>query len=92
MQHEVAEPLQVTAQKDANGVDGPIARKERLRAKLSPFYFVDRVGPVTPSELEAAHHEHDEPHEVLPAGEHEAVEPAGAGAERESIKADKRLH
>ncbi len=91
VQHEVPEPLQITAEKDANGVDSPIARKERLRAKLSHFYFVDRVGPVTPSELAAAHHEHDESHAALPAGEHEAVEPSGAGAERESIKADKRL-
>jgi ubiquinol-cytochrome c reductase cytochrome b subunit len=91
VQHEVPEPLQISAVKDENGVDSPIARKERLRAKLSHFYFVDRVAPVTPAELEAAHHAHDEPHPALPAGEHEALESTGAGAERESIKADKRL-
>ena len=60
VQHESHEPLQLTAGKDANGVDSPIARKERLRAKFSNFYFRDRVAPPTPSELEAAHHEHDD--------------------------------
>ena len=41
------------------------ARSERLRAKLSHFYFKDRVAPVTPAELAAAHHH----------GEHEASSP-----------------
>ena len=91
MQHEVPEPLQISAAKDENGVDSPIARKERIRARLSHFYFVDRVAPVMPSELEAAHHAHEEPHAALPAGEHEALESTGAVAERESVKADKRL-
>jgi ubiquinol-cytochrome c reductase cytochrome b subunit len=87
VQHESAEPLQLTAGKDANGVDSPIARKERLRAKFSHFYFKDRVAPPTPSELEAAHHEHDG-HVAAPAGEHEAIE-SRAGSERETVKADR---
>ncbi|MCU1537038.1 MAG: hypothetical protein JWP82_1389, partial [Humibacillus sp.] len=37
------------------------------------------------------HHEHDADHAALPTGEHEAIESQGAGAERETIKADKRL-
>ena len=86
VQHESPEPLQITSEKDANGVESPIARKERLRAKLSHFYFKDRVAPPTPSELEAAHHEHEHPG-ATPAAEPEAIE-AGAGAERETIKAD----
>ena len=89
VQHEAPEPLQLVASKDANGVDNPIARKERLRAKISHFYFRDRVAPPTPSELEAAHHEHEEPAEALD-GRHEAIESAGASQERESIKADKQ--
>ena len=89
VQHDSQEPLQLTAAKDANGVDSPIARKERLRAKFSNFYFRDRVAPPTPSELEAAHHEHD--HGGTVDGGHEAIEPAGAGRERETIKADKQL-
>ena len=90
VQHESHAPLQLTAAKDANGVDSPIARKERLRAKFSNFYFRDRVAPPTPSELEAAHHEHDE-HGATTDGGPEAIEPAGAGRERETIKADKQL-
>jgi len=89
VQHEALEPLQLSAPKDANGVDSPIARKERLRAKASRFYFRDRVAPPTPTELEAAHHGHGE-HEAIADGSHEALESAGAGQERESIKADRQ--
>jgi ubiquinol-cytochrome c reductase cytochrome b subunit len=89
VQHESQEPLQLTAGKDANGVDSPIARKERLRAKFSNFYFRDRVAPATPSELEAAHHEHGDHGDVSDGG-HEAIESTGAGRERETIKADKQ--
>ncbi len=89
VQHESQEPLQLTAGKDANGVDTPIARKQRLRAKFSRFYFKDRVAPPTPSELEAAHHEHADHGAALDGG-HEAIEPAGAGQERETIKADRQ--
>ncbi|YAL84447.1 cytochrome b [Dermacoccaceae bacterium W4C1] len=37
-------------------------RKDKIRAKLSEFFFTDRVEAVTPTELAAAHHhgEHDE--------------------------------
>ncbi len=45
----------------------------------------------TPSELEAAHHEHDD-HGAAVDGGHEAIEQAGAGRERETIKADKQRH
>jgi ubiquinol-cytochrome c reductase cytochrome b subunit len=50
-------------QTDGNGVAAKHARSERIRAKLSHFYFKDRVAPVTPAELAAAHHH----------GEHEAI-------------------
>ncbi|WP_441327489.1 cytochrome bc1 complex cytochrome b subunit [Kocuria sp.] len=49
------------AQENAKGkVSGP----EKLRGRLSRFFFEDRVAPVTPAELEAAHHQHthDLPH------------------------------
>ena len=42
----------------------PTARMDRLRAKVSHFYFKDRVEPVSPAELEAAHHD----------GHHEEIE------------------
>ncbi len=95
VQHESPQPLAITTEKDANGVDSPLARKDRLRAKVSHFYFSDRVAPPTPAEVEAAHHEHDD-HGPALTGEHEAIEapPAGDGSEtgaasRETIKADK---
>ncbi|EWT00561.1 Ubiquinol-cytochrome c reductase cytochrome b subunit [Intrasporangium oryzae NRRL B-24470] len=86
VQHESPEPLVITAETDANGVESPIARKERLRAKLSHFYFKDRVAPPTPSELEAAHHHGDHGVETH---EPEAIEAGGAPA-RETIKADRQ--
>ena len=67
VQHEVPEPVELVAEKDANGVASPLARKQKARARLSRFYFRDRVAPPTPAELEAAHHHgHDE-------DEHEAI-------------------
>ncbi len=50
----------IPAQSDAAG---HISRKEKRRAKISKFFFEDRVAPVTPSELEAAHAAHSH-HEV----------------------------
>jgi ubiquinol-cytochrome c reductase cytochrome b subunit len=63
VQQESMEPMVLGSQADANGVAAKHARKERLRARLSHFYFKDRVDPVTPAELAAAHHH----------GEHEAI-------------------
>lgn len=43
------------AQENAKGkITGP----EKVRGRLSRFFYEDRVAPVTPAELEAAHHEH----------------------------------
>src|ERR1035437_5344176 len=57
VQHETLTPLQLTASVDANGVRRRSTRRERLRAKVSSFYFADGVHPVTPAELVAAHHD-----------------------------------
>ncbi|WP_413250900.1 cytochrome b [Sinomonas flava] len=56
-------PEVLPAQPNAKGV---VDRKERRRAKLSRWFFEDRVAPATPAELEAAHAH----------GHHEAIEPA----------------
>ena len=72
-------PLAIGSGKDANGVSSKAAKKERRRAKLSRFFFKDRVEPVTPAELAAAHHH----------GEHEAIEaPAAAPAAIKRTKQD----
>ncbi|MBG6190152.1 ubiquinol-cytochrome c reductase cytochrome b subunit [Arthrobacter sp. CAN_A212] len=36
-------------------VNGHVTRTEKARGRLSRFFFEDRVAPVTPAELEAAH-------------------------------------
>ena len=42
---------------------------QRLRATLSRWFFEDRIEPVTPSELEAAHHEGGQHGELLASEE-----------------------
>ena len=49
--YESPQPIQPGPDTDDNGVPAPRSRGERLRARLSRFYFEDRVAPVTPSEL-----------------------------------------
>ncbi len=65
VQHDTYRPLQLDSQVDENGVAKPGARAERVRAKMSRFFFEERVEPVTPAEVAAAHHH---------GGEHEAIE------------------
>ncbi len=44
--------------------EGKITLNARIRAAFSRFYFEDRIIPVTQTELDAAHHHHDEPAEI----------------------------
>jgi ubiquinol-cytochrome c reductase cytochrome b subunit len=57
VQHETLTPRQLTPRVDANGVERKSTRRERLRAKVSSFYFADGIQAVTPAELAAAHHD-----------------------------------
>ncbi|HEY5247474.1 MAG TPA: cytochrome b, partial [Dermatophilaceae bacterium] len=57
VQQEVLTPLQLTTRIDANGRQKKDTRRQRLRARISSFYFADGVAPVTPAELAAAHHD-----------------------------------
>ncbi len=80
VQHEAVAPLELEPEVDEHGVARPAARKDRMRARLSRFYFADAVNPVTPAELAAAHH-HGHETEALEgsqaAGEIESAEAAG---------------
>ncbi len=58
VQHETFEPVGELPTEDANGVRRPGGALSGLRKRISNFYYEDRVAPVTPAELEAAHHEH----------------------------------
>lgn len=70
VQHDSYRPLELDTQVDEHGVAAPNARAERTRAKLSRFFFEQRVEPVTPAELADAHHHGD--HAALEGG-HEAI-------------------
>ncbi|MBB2892316.1 cytochrome b [Flexivirga oryzae] len=55
--YDSPEPVGLPPATDEHGVRRKGARKDRLRARLSHYYFKDRVEPVTPMELAAAHHD-----------------------------------
>ncbi|WP_446663972.1 cytochrome bc1 complex cytochrome b subunit [Flexivirga sp. B27] len=57
-------PVELEPATDENGVRRKGARKDRLRARLSHYYFKDRIEPVTPMELAAAHHHGHETEEI----------------------------
>ena len=79
VQHDSFRPLGAAPTEDERGVRRPGGRFDKVKAKLSSFYFEDRIEPVTPAELEAAHHEHhDGGHEAV-EGQDEAERPALAG-------------
>ncbi len=55
VQHEANRPLEVLPQYDERGVRRKGYRLDVIRARLSRFFYEDRVEPVTPAELAAAH-------------------------------------
>ncbi len=59
----------IPAQPDAAG---HVSRKEKRRAKISKFFFEDRVAPVTPSELAAAKAAHG--HHEVEGEAHDSIE------------------
>ncbi|MCP2265915.1 cytochrome bc complex cytochrome b subunit [Promicromonospora thailandica] len=77
--YESPAPLEIAPLTDSRGVRRAGYRSERRWQRLSRFFYEDRVEPVTPAELEAAHAAHAH-------GRHAQVErPAaavGAGTER----------
>jgi ubiquinol-cytochrome c reductase cytochrome b subunit len=56
VQHSPSRPIELPAATDARGVRRPGSRLDRVRRRVASFYFEDRVEPVTPGELAAAHH------------------------------------
>ncbi|WP_125777349.1 cytochrome b [Antribacter gilvus] len=70
-------PLRLEPKTDARGVKRKGYAADRRWHRVSRFFFEDRVEPVTPAELAAAH-SHGE-HDALGAAEHPALE-AGVGA------------
>lgn len=58
VQHEAHVPVGIEAPEDGNGVSRRRQGLAKLRSRLSHFYFADSIDPVTPAELQAAHHDH----------------------------------
>jgi ubiquinol-cytochrome c reductase cytochrome b subunit len=54
--HEQSPPLELPAGQDANGVAAPAQSKERLRARLSQFWYADDVSKPTKEDIDAAAH------------------------------------
>jgi ubiquinol-cytochrome c reductase cytochrome b subunit len=73
--HRVAAALGAA---DSNGVRRPGAAWQNAKRKLSSFYFEDRIAPVTPNELAAAHNGHGDDHVDDHHESHQAIE---SGAE-----------
>ncbi len=74
VQHETPKVLELQASVDSNGVRRSGTFAQRLRAKISSFYFSNRVDAVTPAELAAAHHDgstHEALHEAAPVWDRE---------------------
>ena len=71
VQHDVYTPLELD--------EGRKPLTKRIRAAATRFYFEDRVEPVTPSELMAEHHEHDEHAAAQVEAAHEVREEIGSG-------------
>ncbi|GLY32837.1 cytochrome bc complex cytochrome b subunit [Kineosporia sp. NBRC 101731] len=69
------EPAQALSATDSSGVRRPGGALEKVREKISKFYFEDRVAPVTPAELAEAHHH----------GDHEEISASGGGDEKHAI-------
>jgi len=78
VQHQPERPIPLLPAEDANGVARKGYRKDALRARVSSFFFEDRIEPVTPAELAEAH-AHGEHAAIEGASEHGATDLVGAG-------------
>ena len=71
------EPLQLTEAPDSNGIPAPPDRKDRLRARLSRFWFADDIEKPTAAELEEAAHHHTSDGPLIEDGHHAGIETGG---------------
>jgi ubiquinol-cytochrome c reductase cytochrome b subunit len=82
VQHETRRPLEIEPAEDSRGVRRKGYRRDRFRQRLSRVFFEDRVEPVTPAELDAAHAHSEMPQVAGPVGgeQHlvQSVDKAGA--------------
>ncbi|WP_265521430.1 cytochrome b [Oerskovia flava] len=74
--YDAHRPLEIEPAQDARGVRRKGYKKDRRMQRLSRFFYEDRVEPVTPAELAAAH-SHGEHDTLAGAPEHQEI---GSGA------------
>lgn len=70
VQHEAIRPLEIEPAEDSRGVRRKGYRADALRQRLSRVFYEDRIEPVTPAELEAAHSHGD--HDALGSDQEKA--------------------
>lgn len=58
VQHDDIAPMEIAPATDSWGVVRPGYKRDAIRARISRFFYEDRVSPVTPSELEDARKAH----------------------------------
>ncbi|MFC0626448.1 cytochrome bc1 complex cytochrome b subunit [Kribbella deserti] len=74
--HDRQIPIEAGPETDPNGVDSPHRRRDRIRARISSFYFADVVQKPTAAELHHPHG-HDAPALDSPIGTPRLEEPSG---------------
>ncbi len=75
--HEGQQPLELPVGHDSFGVPAPHDRNERLRARLSHFWYADDIARPTPTELEEAHHHAAGDESMIEDGHHVGIETVG---------------
>ncbi len=75
--HDQPRPLELPAREDEHGVAAPKQGKERIRAKLSQFWYGDDVAKPTADELDEAAHHHEIEASASVAAEHKGIETGG---------------
>ncbi|KGM12952.1 cytochrome bc1 complex cytochrome b subunit [Cellulomonas bogoriensis] len=69
VQHEPNRPIEPAPQHDERGVRRKGYRRDAIRARVSRFFYEDRVEPVTPQELSRAQAHHHGPEGLVGTGD-----------------------
>lgn len=81
--YDALRPHELAPEHNEHGVRRKGYRWERVKARLSRFYYEDRVEPVTPAELHAAHEAHHAEVEAMAArAEADVAEKPASAADR----------
>lgn len=84
--YDAHKPLEIEPREDSRGVRRKGFKKDQALQKLSGFFFEDRVEPVTPAELAAAHShgEHDQIDAHAPAAQLAATDGGSSASDHDA--------